>query len=139
MNSQKGITLVSLIVYIIGITIVISILGSLITFFYKNVISVNISGKDAVQYAKFNMFFLEDLKEDKNSIISISKNGVTFSNGNSYVFQDNRIYRNNIKICENVGNIEFTKDEENDILQLLFSFKEDLTPPIKTVYSLKYK
>ena len=38
MKDSKGITLTSLIIYIIGMLIVVSIISTLTSFFYKNVI-----------------------------------------------------------------------------------------------------
>ena len=41
MKSEKGVTLTSLIVYVIGMVMVISIVSVLTTYFYKNINLIN--------------------------------------------------------------------------------------------------
>ena len=57
MKSQKGVTLVALVIYIIVFTIVISILSVISSFFFSNVNFVKEQANYAPEFNKFNMFF----------------------------------------------------------------------------------
>ena len=57
MKNQKGITLTSLVIYIIGMVVVIGIVANLTTFFYKNINKIddsNISTDYIKSTGKYN-------------------------------------------------------------------------------------
>lgn len=62
MKSQKGVTLVALVIYIIVFTIVISILSVISSFFFSNVNFVKEQANYAPEFNKFNMFLYRMLK-----------------------------------------------------------------------------
>lgn len=104
MRKESGITLVSLTIYIIAFAVVIGIISVLTSFFYSNVVNLSDTGENSAEFTKFNMYFLEDIKEPGNEVLELGENGkyISFTNGNTYSFQDNYIYKNKIKICNNV-------------------------------------
>ena len=53
MKSEKGVTLTSLIVYVIGMVMVISIVSVLTTYFYKNIKNVGADIDPIAEYTKF--------------------------------------------------------------------------------------
>lgn len=114
MKSQRGVTTASLIVYVIAMLIVIGIIASLTSFFYTNAINLEDSSNKASVISKFNMYFLDETKNKNNSIVSVTTNAITFSSGNTFTFQDNSIYFNSIKICEDVKNAEFKLETVNN-------------------------
>ena len=57
MKSQRGITLTSLVVYIVGITILVSVMAIITTNFYKTMNDSNSSIEPYVEYTKFNTYF----------------------------------------------------------------------------------
>ena len=63
MKSEKGITLTSLVIYIIVATIVISIMALVSSFFFSNMSIVTVQDQYAVEFNKFNMFFINDIKK----------------------------------------------------------------------------
>ena len=115
MKREKGITLVSLVTYIAVMIIVLVVMNSIITIFYKNNQGVRLSVKEIIEFNKFNIYFLKEIKAYNNYVDIIdSKDGnpyIIFGSGNSFLFKDNKIYYNNINICNNLKNVKF----ENEI------------------------
>ena len=66
MKNQKGVTLISLIIYIIVLTIIISILSLVSQSFFNNIKYITEKGKYVSEYNKFNMYFIKDVKNNKN-------------------------------------------------------------------------
>lgn len=122
MKSSRGVTTTSLIIYVIAMFIVIGIIASITSFFYTNVLNLDDSASKS-EITKFNMYFLDEVKNDNNAIIKCDANSVRFSSGNTFSFQDKCIYLNNIRICENIKNTQFETEEKNDktIIKVLFT------------------
>lgn len=113
MKSEKGITLISLSIYIMTISIAIGILSIISQYFYSNVSYISEMGKYASEYNKFNMYFIKDIKNNTD-VYSISDNKIVFDDGNMYTYSNGAIYRNKIKICSNIKECIFKKIEETD-------------------------
>lgn len=117
MKNNTGITLISLLLYVIGMTIVVGTIATLTSYFYKN-INVGDIEDTTTQYTKFSSIFSEDINKKNNSVIdskTIEENGtkvsyIIFSSGNQYTFksENKSIYKNNIKICDNVEDCDFS-------------------------------
>lgn len=120
MRDNKGITLTSVIIYIIGITIVVATIATLTSFFYRNVNIEEISDDSATQYTKFSSIFTEEINRENNSVVDskiltdeegrTKESYIIFSSGNQYTFkkENQSIYKNNIKICENIETCDFS-------------------------------
>lgn len=113
MKNNHGVTITSLIVYVIAMLIVIGIIANLTSFFYTNVLNLEDESANISELSKFNMYFLEEVKNPNNSIVQINENSITFITGTTFTFQDNSVYLNNIRICENVKNLKFSKEQIN--------------------------
>ena len=74
MKSQRGVTLVSLTVYVIVMAIVVGILATITTFFYKNVNDTNAEIDPLTEYTTFNSYFSDEINHPN---IKISKCGNT--------------------------------------------------------------
>ena len=129
MKTNKGITLISLITYIIGLTIVLALIATLTSFFYKNISAKDINS-DTTQYTKFSSTFLEETNNKKNSVIDCKPitDGVSyiiFSSGNQYTFDENSksIYKNNFKICDNVEICDFSYTFVDSKYKIKVNFK----------------
>jgi len=122
MKSEKGLSLTSVIVYIIGMLIVATIIGTFTIYFYNNL--TNSSNKANIEYSKFNMNFLKDTKEENNKITNINNlaNMIQFSNGTTYLYQDKSIYRNNVKISDNIEEFAIIYEVQNNkaVIKTLF-------------------
>lgn len=117
MKNNRGITLTSLIIYVIGMVIVVSIISTLTAFFYKNIDITDIDDTTS-QYTKFSSIFLDEINRDNNKVIEYKTtlendnkvSYIIFSSGNQYTFksENSSIYKNKIKICDNVEDCDFS-------------------------------
>lgn len=136
MKSQKGLTTTSLIIYIISMLIAIGIIATITSFFYTNIINLEDSSTNVAELTKFNMHFLQEIKNKNNEIARITNNSITFLTGNTFTFQDNSIYLNSSRICENVKNLEFTSEDVNNktVIKVLTTIGENLEYTKTTKY-----
>lgn len=145
MKKDKGITLISLIIYVIGMTIMVATIVTLTSFFYKN-IDVGEINSDTTQYTKFSSVFSEEINKENNSVIDCKEllDGVSyiiFSSQNQYTFNEESkaIYKNNVKICDNVDMCEFSYTFVDSQYKIKVSFKTstiDMSGTNAIVYSL---
>lgn len=131
MKSNKGITLTSLIIYVIGMTIMVATIATLTSFFYKN-IDIGEINSDTTQYTKFSSILSEEINTEHNSVIDCKTltDGVSyiiFSSGNQYTFNENSksIYKNNVKICDNIEMCEFSYTYIDSKYKIKVSFRTE--------------
>ncbi len=65
MKNQKGVTMVSLIMYVILMIFIVAGITSITTSFYNNISELDRDAKGAVDFAKFNMILLNDIKAEE--------------------------------------------------------------------------
>lgn len=147
MKSNKGITLTSLIIYVIGMTIMIATIATITSFFYKN-IDIGDINSDTTQYTKFSSMFTEEINRRNNSVIDCKAitdenkiSYIIFSSGNQYTFNEDSksIYKNNVKICDNVEKCEFSYTFSDSKYKITVNFKTkniDMTEDKAIIYSL---
>lgn len=137
MKSNKGITLTSLIVYVIGMTIMVATIATLTSFFYKN-IDVEDLNSDTNQYTKFTSVLSKEINRKDNSIIDCKQlkddnddnddiivSYIIFSSGNQFTFnrESHSIYKNNVKICDNVDMCVFSYEYTDSKYKIKVSLK----------------
>ena len=157
MKSQKGMTMISLILYVASFFIITTTIAGITTFFYNNVEILDTSIGSNSQYNKFNLYFLNQCKKDGNelfawfdfetsennisrldtanqsTITSGSKKFVTFKdlqgNKNSFIYDKTNedLYYNYIKICEDVEDFKIKVDESTGKIVLKILIKIDGT------------
>lgn len=115
MKSQKGITLISLIVYIIAMTIVIAVIAVISTYFYSNTHSLGDVINPLTEYTKFNTFFSDEVNHINIKILDCKENYVVFDNGVQYMYVEKNkgVYRNQVKIARNVEKCRFERAIKN--------------------------
>ena len=139
MKKEQGITLISLIVYVILLTFIVAAISSITSSFYANINNFDNESESAVAYSKFNMYFLNDIKrkdakieEAHNDYIILSyiksdensepDEGISVSGDETinveYLVQNNILYRNKVKICEDVESILIEADEQNNTVKI---------------------
>lgn len=114
MKKQNGITLVSLVVYVIVMFIVLAVMSSIISNFYNNTEAVQGNVEEVVKFNKFNSYFLKEVKNSNNKVDNLSSNYILFSSGNAFSISNNKIYYNNILICDGVQNMSITLGKNGD-------------------------
>lgn len=138
MKGQKGITLTSLTVYIIVMTIVISVVAFISTYFYKNVDSLSNDINPLTEYTKFNSFFSDEVNHNNIKILECKENYVVFDNGIQYMYvlENKAIYRNQVKIAQDIEMCDFKYTIKNakDVITVTMKLGNDT----KTIdYTLK--
>lgn len=120
MKKQNGVTLMTLVIYIIAMLLVLSILSILSQFFFSNTEVLAKNSDNMSEYNKFNMYFVEDVKNNTDAVVlnegeklenEIKGNEIVFKDGTTYTYKeaDKGIYRNKVKICQNINKCEFAK------------------------------
>lgn len=124
MQNEKGVTLISVIIYVIVMLIIITVITVLTSYFYRNIDINSVSQDLNQQYTKFNSYFTEEVNKKGNELIEIgetenkSGNGIQkyiiFSSGNQYTYipENEGIYINQVKIAENITACDFTSNIE---------------------------
>lgn len=139
MKSEKGVTLISLTIYIIAMTIVIAVVAIISTFFYKNTHKVSSLVDPLTEYTKFNRFFSEEVNQSNRKILDCKENWVAFDSGMQYTFiaENKAIYRNQVKICANVEKCVFEQQIKNGKEQIIVRIKMKDSQEKRTEYTLK--
>ena len=122
MNNNKGITLMSLVLYVAVMVIVIGVMGAILSDFYNNNNTMQEDTEDILEFNKFNTYFLKEIKAFGNSVDNIDEDGkyILFTSGNSFSFSNNKIYFNTKEICNGVEdiNISFGKSKNEEGIEV---------------------
>lgn len=115
MKNERGITLISVTIYIIVMAIVIGVIAVISGFFYKSIDNVDGAEQPAQEFTEFNKFFSDEVNRSGIKILTISATYIVFDNNVEYSFVEGNkgIYRNGVKICNNVDNCTFTQGTQN--------------------------
>ena len=129
MKKQNGMTLISLIVYIITLLIVMSVITVLTSYFYNNVDLKSSKTEDLAKFTQFTSYFTKEINKKGIKVVNneTSDDGSTsyiaFSNKNTYTFANNIIYFNEIEICNNIDKCLFSSVEENGVYKITVDFE----------------
>lgn len=127
MKEQKGITLSSLLIYIIILIMVIGVMSRVSMMFYENVNKFDNRTIELSKFNNFNTYFVKEIKQPSNGIDRIDENNnyILFKSGNSFLFQNQNIYYNDLMIVDNVKYVRFEKDSnDNTIINVQIEFEE---------------
>ena len=127
MQSAETKVIKNLFLYIVLFTIFIGIVGTVQTYFHKNINNISSSLDTNSEITKLNLYFLKVTKTDgvvvkKYGLVDendLSSYYITFENEdkttNTFIKLGNMLYFNKIKLCENVE--EFVINVDNSINQ----------------------
>lgn len=123
-KNEKGVTLTSLIIYIIAMVIVVGIVAIITNYYYGNINNINKEVDVSKEYTKLISYLSEDVNNPYNVIkacdsdrivfydfskVSETDKGVAY---NQYTFKEDGIYFNKVKICRGVKSCEFIQDRK---------------------------
>ena len=118
MKKENGITLASLVLYVIIFSFTLGLLAALSNFVYDNMDIISSDSISSEEFNKFNINFLKDVKENSDAVVS-NLNGsvvVTFGSDNKTVYtykaSDKAIYKDKVKIATNI--LKFDVSKKND-------------------------
>ena len=126
MKSEKGITLTSLVIYVIGITIIFAVVANLTIYFNKNSRIIEYTTNNSAQITRLNQYLINDTKKENAQITEANENIIIIqANGETikYTYDKNSkgIYRNKVKIANDVQSLEIKKDIIYDKTKLLLN------------------
>lgn len=132
LKSNKGVTLTSLVIYVIVLMIAIGLMSNFSGYFYKNTNKITIKENYEEQYTKFLAYITKDINSDqlnfvktgtdsgKKYLIFIFKDGsqhqYVYSNENIYYISVSETVPKKILLCNKVTNL--TMDYSANILQI---------------------
>lgn len=134
MKEEKGITLLSLITYIIVLLLVISVVTLVSNFLMNNMNELQSDSKDISEINKFDLSFLTDIKQERVSVYRIGENGefiiLEYPDGRDvqYIYDENAIYRieNNQEKRKISSNIEtFKINAEGNKISLVLKIGQE--------------
>lgn len=138
MKKENGVTLVSLVVYVVAMIIVLGIMSAIITNFYKNTSTVQGNVQEIVNFNKFNTYFLKEVKKYNNKVDKIEDNYIIFTSGNSFSISEGRVYYNNIKLCDKAQSLQFELEQnEEDVIKVTLrfeNFSKSITYKLENIY-----
>ena len=127
-NNNKGITLVSLMGYVILTITILAVLTSLSIHFRRNLSDMDTKTIQDSKFDKINLQMLEETKTSGNSINidETTTQKIVFTNGNTYTYDSSElaVYLNdNIEVIDNVTLFNATVEEKTtkQILKLKVS------------------
>ncbi len=100
MGSQKGITLMSLLIYVVAFLIVAGIIGAVTTFFYSNYSYLDDKSAEAAEYDKLNLVLAQESKENDNYVYDLLSESTPTSNTFS---NSNVVYNSKIELLDGVN------------------------------------
>lgn len=157
MQTEKGVTLISVTIYIIVMLIIVTIITVLTSYFYKNVNIHSATQNLNQQYTKFNSYFTEEVNKKGNKILDIQspikledeegadmqnnvgkQNYIIFSSGNQYTYipKNKGIYMNKVKIAQNITGCIFTTNKEENGKTTIMVIMQGENFERKTSYTL---
>lgn len=139
MKSQKGITLISLTIYIIVMVIVVTVVALISNYMFKNMNSVSEAIDPLTEYIRFNSFFTDEVNTSGIKILDCQDDYILFDNNVQYTFVEanEAIYLNKAKIAKNVTNCKFSVAENDGKKQINVQITLDDNETKNTTYTLK--
>lgn len=115
MKSEKGVTLISVTIYVIVMAMVVGIMAVISTFFYSNVNDINEVIDPITEFTKLNSYLSEEVNHSNIKILECKDNYIVFDNGVQYTFvaENKGIYRNQVKIAQGVTACSFSETIKN--------------------------
>lgn len=118
MKNENGVTLASLVLYVIVFSIILGLLANLTSNIYGNLSKIDSNTYSSEEFNKFNMNFIKDIKKNEDIRIEKSSSNVKiiFSDGTNYDFisSEQAIYRNKIKIAQKITRFNSERQIIND-------------------------
>ena len=144
MKKEKGITMLSLVIYVAVMTVVVAVMGSIITNFYNNTDTIQGNVQEIVEFNKFNNYFLKEIKSNNNEVDHIASDNtyILFKSGNSFSISNNTIYYNKTRICNNVQSMQISLGEDGNgidksIVNVTLNFEnfnKSITYKVENIY-----
>lgn len=140
MKCEKGISLISLTIYVIVMLITVAIVTVVTGYFYNNIQTYTAKTDSISEYTKFNSYFTEEINTENNKVLEYKprkdekgnivneQEYIVFSTNNQYTYipENKSIYKNYVKIASGVEECTFTHLIKNgkDAVEVKLKFSE---------------
>ena len=117
MKSQKGVTMMSLVVYVASFLAVTGVIATITTFFYNNIGTVNTNIGSNAYYNKLNLFLVNETKKRNNRIINWGDDYIYFNDGyetNRFIYLEGMVYFNKVAICKSVSEFKIIRETSDN-------------------------
>lgn len=139
MKLQKGITQISLIIYIIVMIMIVAIGFMINHYFFTNTNTLLNKINPSTEYSKFSSLFLEEVNAPNLKVLEYGQDYIVLDHGvqYTYVAENKGIYRNKIKVCRNVEKCTFETKIKNGNQVVAITMKIGATEQKSVEYTLK--
>lgn len=153
MKSEKGVTLISLVVYVMSFLVIAGIVALITNFFFSNSKVLSSGATASSEFDMLNLYLSKEAKqyenwvkvEDDDTSTEEIKKKIFFSNGNEYIFIKEKldddeygkiIFSNDEKyfvLCNYIENLEFPKldDKSTSEVEKKSEFSDELEITVK--------
>lgn len=129
-RNTKGITLVSLVIYVVIMLMLIAIIAVFKNNIDKNIDSMGEYTSLVPQINKVHMYMLGEVNIKDNKVLKRNSSGsyIEFSSGNSYMFSDGSLYKNSVKVLSDIigGSFQVKTENNNEVLYVNLSLDDKL-------------
>ena len=141
LKSNKGITLISLAMYLILMLAVIGVIAGFKANIDATLDSMGEYTSLVPEFDKMHMYMLDEVNIDNNKVLKRSSDGryIEFSSGNKYMFSEDKIYKNSVRIFSDIKNCTFEigKENNNDVLYVNLELGDKDTVSKRLKYVMK--
>ena len=112
-NQRSGITLTSLVIYVIGLTILFATIANLTIYFNKNSRSIEFTTNNSAQLTRLNQYLISDTKNKNIKSVNVENNIIQINVDNEeikYIYDS----ENKVKISNDVQLAKFSKETVYD-------------------------
>ena len=99
MKSEKGVSLVSLIIYLIAMTITVGIVARISNYFYRNINILDTSLTSSEEFLNFNAYITKEVNIKGNEVQTIGEREISSGRMKYLIFSKTG---NQVKICSNL-------------------------------------
>lgn len=129
-RNTKGITLVSLVIYVVIMLMLIAIIAVFKNNIDKNIDSMGEYTSLVPQINKVHMYMLGEVNIKDNKVLKRNSSGsyIEFSSGNSYMFSDGSLYKNSVEVLSDIigGSFQVETENNNEVLYVNLSLDDKL-------------
>lgn len=138
LKSNHGLTLTSLVIYVIVLMIVIALLSGFAGYFYKNINLITIKEESDERFTRLLAYLTKDINQESINFIKTGEdNDVKYiilkfaeNKEHQYLYKNNKIYyideskNKKINLCNNVNSCDFLYDNTGLTMNINMNNKE---------------
>lgn len=104
LKSEKGVTLLTLTIYIIVLTAIVGIMAGVSSLFYNNIGMMKDAAENAGDFDTLNSCLISDSKSNSVVVVDETAKTIKFEDGTEYKYNETEkcIYREKFKVASNV-------------------------------------